>query len=86
MILGIIGTHSDPVNFRIVSLAVVSIKRFLAHGQRCLDRDRVLGVDSTSCQDLVDAIHGRDDRGDVWCTVAREKKGSVLENLQTMRG
>ena len=32
-------------------------------------------------QGLINAIHGRDDGGDVWCTIAREKKGSVLENL-----
>ena len=77
----LVHTHRDPIDLRLISLAVVSIERLLSHGESSLDGNGVLGVEGTCSQGLIDAIHGRDDGGDVWCTVAREKKGSVLENL-----
>jgi len=32
---------------------------------------------------LVDVVHGWDYRGDVWGTIAREKKSCIIKNLSS---
>ena len=43
----LVHTHRDPIDLRLISLAVVSIERLLSHGESSLDGNGVLGVEGT---------------------------------------
>ena len=66
-----------------VSAIIVPIKGLLANCERSSNCRVVFVVDSSGGEMLVDVVHGWDYRGDVWGTIAREKKSCIIKNLSS---
>ena len=66
-----------------VGAIIVPIEGLLANCERSSNCQAVFVVDSSSGEMLVDVVHGWDYRGNVWGTMAREKKSCVLKNLSS---
>ena len=79
-----VHTHSNPINFRKIGFAIVTIEGLLPHCECSLNRQGILSIKCIGGKHLINAVHGRNDGCDVWNAVMREKKCHIFEDLDRM--
>jgi len=75
-----VRTHRNPKHLGVIGFVVVPVEGFFANRKGCLNRQRVLVVDSSHGEMFVDVVHGRYDGADAGCSSGKVKC-RVLEDL-----
>jgi hypothetical protein len=75
-----IHTHCNPKHLGVIGFVVIAVESFFANRKGCLNRQRVLVVDSGCGEVFVNVVHRWYDSGDAGRSSGKEQC-RILENL-----
>lgn len=76
-------SHHNSIQVGLISLAIIMVKSFLTHYQRCLDGvQEVDTIECICCKHLIDVVHCWNNLSKIWCTLTRKEECCIFEDLK----